>query len=171
MSYVAWFEELSRKDSASAGGKGANLGELARAGLPVPPGFVVTVEAFRSFVRANGLASEIEARLESLPVDDQTALHAAAEMLQARIRRAAVPDDVRFGMVVSNPPIRIGKAALHHLLDLWLGRLTDDGEGWLVRFQTALLGRDVEGVLTQAPPSSPDAFAPPASATVTAEDL
>ncbi len=41
MSAVAWFEDLSLADVARAGGKGANLGELTRAGLPVPPGFVV----------------------------------------------------------------------------------------------------------------------------------
>jgi 16S rRNA (guanine1207-N2)-methyltransferase len=43
-----------------------------------------------------------------------------------------VPGGRRFGLVVSNPPIRIGKAALHDLLATWLGRLTADGEAWLV---------------------------------------
>lgn len=46
-----------------------------------------------------------------------------------------------------------------------------DGEGWLVKFETALLGRNVEGVLTQPPPSSPDSFVPPSAAAVTTEDL
>ncbi|MFZ4517697.1 MAG: class I SAM-dependent methyltransferase [Microthrixaceae bacterium] len=50
--------------------------------------------------------------------------------------RVAPPDEVpggqRFALVVSNPPIRIGKVALHDLLRRWLGRLTDDGEAWLV---------------------------------------
>lgn len=60
---------------------------------------------------------------------------ANAEAAGAAVRVAApdeVPDGVRFGLVVSNPPIRIGKAALHDLLDLWLGRLADGGEAWLV---------------------------------------
>lgn len=43
-----------------------------------------------------------------------------------------VPDDVRFGLVVSNPPIRVGKAVLHELLRHWVGRLADGGEAWLV---------------------------------------
>lgn len=43
-----------------------------------------------------------------------------------------VPAEVRFRRIVSNPPIRIGKAALHRLLTHWLDRLTDDGEAWLV---------------------------------------
>ena len=44
----------------------------------------------------------------------------------------AVPDDVRFDLIWSNPPIRIGKAALHELLLLWLGRLAADGTAVLV---------------------------------------
>ena len=44
----------------------------------------------------------------------------------------AVPADVRFAGIWSNPPIRIGKAALHDLLLTWLARLTPDGRGWLV---------------------------------------
>jgi 16S rRNA G1207 methylase RsmC len=43
-----------------------------------------------------------------------------------------VPDDVRFAQIWSNPPIHIGKAALHEMLDRWLGRLTPDGVAWLV---------------------------------------
>ena len=42
------------------------------------------------------------------------------------------PADLRFAVVVSNPPIRIGKDALHDLLEHWLGRLQPDGEAWLV---------------------------------------
>jgi len=43
-----------------------------------------------------------------------------------------VPDDVRFAQIWSNPPIHIGKPALHALLDRWLARLRPDGVAWLV---------------------------------------
>ena len=43
-----------------------------------------------------------------------------------------VPDDVRFMTIWSNPPIRIGKPALHRLLANWLDRLHPDGSAWLV---------------------------------------
>ena len=43
-----------------------------------------------------------------------------------------VPDDVRFAAIWSNPPIRVGKAALHDLLDRWLPRLDDGGQAFLV---------------------------------------
>jgi len=48
--FIKWFEELGRNDVALVGGKGANLGELTNAGIPVPPGFCVTAEAYKYFV-------------------------------------------------------------------------------------------------------------------------
>jgi pyruvate,water dikinase len=94
-SYVRCFEELGRKDVSLAGGKGANLGEMLRAGLPVPPGFVVTTEAFRGFYQASGLAAAVEARLAGLDVDDPAALQATAETLQGLVVAASVPEAVR----------------------------------------------------------------------------
>ena len=44
----------------------------------------------------------------------------------------AVPDSVRFAGIWSNPPVRVGKAALHRLLADWLSRLQPDGSAWLV---------------------------------------
>ena len=52
---VLGLADLRRDDIAVAGGKGANLGELVAAGLPVPAGFVLTTQAYRTFVDANGI--------------------------------------------------------------------------------------------------------------------
>lgn len=95
MKYIRWFEELGRGDVAEAGGKGANLGEMTRAGLPVPPGFVVTVEAFHRFREATGLDREAKRRLADLDVDDPEALGEVAAALQDAVRRGKVPEDVR----------------------------------------------------------------------------
>ena len=48
--FIKWFEELGKGDVALVGGKGANLGEMTNAGIPVPPGFCVTAEAYKYFV-------------------------------------------------------------------------------------------------------------------------
>ena len=45
--FILFFDEIAPDHLSTAGGKGLNLGRLARAGLPVPPGFVLTTEAFR----------------------------------------------------------------------------------------------------------------------------
>ena len=63
-----------------------------------------------------------------------TAANAAALGLE-KVRAVApdaVPADVRFAEIWSNPPIRVGKAALHELLSQWLPRLADGGTAWLV---------------------------------------
>jgi 16S rRNA (guanine1207-N2)-methyltransferase len=58
---------------------------------------------------------------------------AAAGLANVRVATPdAVPDDVRLAAVWSNPPVRVGKAALHDLLDRWLGRLDADGTALLV---------------------------------------
>jgi len=62
---VCPLDELGRGDLATAGGKGANLGELIRAGMPVPPGFVVPTAAYDLFVAENGLAETIAAALQA----------------------------------------------------------------------------------------------------------
>jgi pyruvate,water dikinase len=54
--HLLWFEDIGRDDRARVGGKGASLGELMRAGIDVPRGFVVTVDAFRRF-GARGVAT------------------------------------------------------------------------------------------------------------------
>ncbi len=92
--YVRWFDELGRDDTPVAGGKGANLGEMTRAGLPVPPGFVVAAEAYRAFIRHAGLGDFIERTIAATDVDDRRALAAAADAIQSRIRAAEVPSDV-----------------------------------------------------------------------------
>jgi 16S rRNA (guanine1207-N2)-methyltransferase len=63
-----------------------------------------------------------------------TVLNAARNAVD-NVRVAApdeVPEELRFAAIWSNPPIRVGKAALHALLERWLGRLTPDGEAILV---------------------------------------
>jgi len=95
MPLVRWFEEVGRADVPLVGGKGANLGEMARAGLPVPPGFVVTVEAYRRFCEASGIRRELAARLDGLDVHDPVQLSRTAEALQEAVRRARPPEDVR----------------------------------------------------------------------------
>ncbi len=58
MSHIAWFTDIRLADVATVGGKGANLGELTAAGLPVPPGFVVTASAYLAAIDASGRARE-----------------------------------------------------------------------------------------------------------------
>ncbi len=80
--------EEAPEDPARVGGKAAGLGLLARAGLPVPDGFVLAAEAFRVFLRANGLDGELDALLDA----EQEAVE--ADVL-SRLRIARWPDGLR----------------------------------------------------------------------------
>lgn len=87
-------EELGADDIATAGGKGASLGELTTAGLPVPPGFVVSADAYRTFLTETGIADELFEAVDVDP-DDHDALAAAAESAQSLIQAAAFPEPLR----------------------------------------------------------------------------
>ena len=89
---IRTFAELSRDDVTYAGGKGANLGELTAAGVPVPPGFVVGAPAYAVFVDANGLRERLTARLDKIDVDDTAALEEAAAEARALVLAEAVPE-------------------------------------------------------------------------------
>ncbi|HEX7942824.1 MAG TPA: PEP/pyruvate-binding domain-containing protein, partial [Gemmatimonadaceae bacterium] len=87
--------EIDRSAIGRAGGKGANLGEMLRAGLPVPPGFVITITAFERFYAAAGLHEPVSARLAGMLPDDTVALDAAARDVRRLVLEAAIPDDIR----------------------------------------------------------------------------
>lgn len=95
---VVWFEDLGRADTASAGGKGANLGELARAGLPVPPGFVVTAAGYLQAMEEGGVRDELRALFDQARdhIDDPELAELAelAERLRHLIRKAGIPPEV-----------------------------------------------------------------------------
>src|ERR671932_469428 len=84
--------QLARDALPIAGGKGANLGAMLRAGLPVPPGFCVTADAYRTVVAA--VAPTISTQLSGLDVDDNQALETASQAIRAEIERLHIPDEV-----------------------------------------------------------------------------
>jgi pyruvate,water dikinase len=87
---VLRFAEVGIEDVPSAGGKGASLGELLRAGIRVPDGFVVTTTAFRSAVAALDLGSIVAA----LDPADGSAVAAACAELRALVESAPLPGEV-----------------------------------------------------------------------------
>jgi pyruvate,water dikinase len=88
---IAWFNEISRKDLGLVGGKGGNLGELTRAGIPVPPGFVVTADTYFYFIRESGLDSIIREKLSNLDVNDSRKLQETADELKAKVSSTPIP--------------------------------------------------------------------------------
>ncbi len=94
-SFVRAFATLHAADTAVAGGKGANLGELAQAGLPVPPGFVVTAQAYLAALDAAGVRTKILERAASANPDDEPGLAQASRELKALVQSAGLPPTLR----------------------------------------------------------------------------
>ena len=92
--YVVKFEELNKSDIGIAGGKGANLGELTQAGIPVPPGFVVTAQAYEKFMDEAGINDQGMGILEKIDINDTKALQAAAEEIKTLIIESPIPEDL-----------------------------------------------------------------------------
>ena len=80
--YVVKFEDLNKSDIGIAGGKGANLGELTQAGIPVPPGFVVTAETYEKFMEDSGINGQVMDILDKIDINDTKELQAAAEEIK-----------------------------------------------------------------------------------------
>jgi pyruvate,water dikinase len=92
--YVTWFRDIGLADRPSVGGKGASLGELTRAGIAVPPGFVVTTVAFEAALAALDPDGLIRREIERLKGEDFAAVTAAALSIRARFAAAALPAEL-----------------------------------------------------------------------------
>ena len=92
--YVVKFEDLGKSDIGIAGGKGANLGELTQAGIPVPPGFVVTAETYGKFMEDAGINGKVLDILAKTDINNTKELQAAAEEIKSIIIGTPVPEDM-----------------------------------------------------------------------------
>ncbi len=91
---IVWFGDVTREDIALVGGKGANLGEMTRANIPVPSGFVVTARAYFDFVNRAGITAQIRELLEPLDVHDSRQLQDIAQKVQQIVLNATMPAEL-----------------------------------------------------------------------------
>lgn len=82
--YIKFFSEISKNNVNLVGGKGASLGEMTQAGIPVPPGFVITTETYKQFIN------------EEIPIDVKEQILESFDLLKAErvsVRSSAVAED------------------------------------------------------------------------------
>ena len=91
---VLWFKDVGKHDTPSAGGKGANLGEMTQAQIPVPPGFIVSAQAYTRFIEQAGLRPVIEKLLSPLDYNDSAQLQRVSEEIKSLIRSTPVPQQI-----------------------------------------------------------------------------
>ncbi|MGD8626522.1 MAG: PEP/pyruvate-binding domain-containing protein, partial [Anaerolineae bacterium] len=116
---VPWILPLGSAENnlAAAGGKGANLARMVRAGLPVPGGFVVTTAAYGAYVEANpGLAETIRSAVEGLAADDPAGLEAASKRIRAGFATGSLPPGLEEALQrayddLGRPPVAVRSSA------------------------------------------------------------
>ncbi|HJP40887.1 MAG TPA: PEP/pyruvate-binding domain-containing protein, partial [Dehalococcoidia bacterium] len=108
--YTCFLDEVDSQDIPLVGGKGANLGELAGADLPVPQAFFVNTLAYRQLIEENSLLSPILRALEGLDYDDTAEIERRALRIRQMITEADVPAEI-------NAAIRAAYGQLESQLD------------------------------------------------------
>ena len=106
MQPIRWFEEIRLTDTGSVGGKGANLGELTAGGLPVPPGFVITGEAYLDALARAGVREKLVAILGEASDASQDDLDRLADEAKELVHSVPVPDGL--AIAVSSAYERLG---------------------------------------------------------------
>jgi pyruvate,water dikinase len=91
---VLWLSDVDKNDIPLVGGKAANLGELLRAEIPVPDGFIVDARTFRDFIEKAGLKEKIYKILENLDVEKTEELNEASKKVRELIENAEFPEDI-----------------------------------------------------------------------------
>lgn len=92
--FIAWFDELGKEDIALAGGKGANLAEMTRAKIPVPPGFIVTAKAYFHFLKQAKLKQKIHQLLGPLDTGNSAELKKTSDRIKEEFSRAPMPEEI-----------------------------------------------------------------------------
>src|SRR4030043_109885 len=93
--FIKWFSELDKNSINLAGGKGANLGEMYNTKVNVPPGFVVTAQAYDYFIKKAGLKEQIDKLLEGIEYEDTKELNKTTEKIRGLIERGNFPKEMQ----------------------------------------------------------------------------
>ncbi|HEA46377.1 MAG TPA: phosphoenolpyruvate synthase [Candidatus Pacearchaeota archaeon] len=93
--YIKWFSELNKDSGKVAGGKGANLAEIYNLKIQVPPGFVVTAQAYDYFLKNAGLNEKITSLLNSIKYEDTEQLTKTTTQIRELIENADFPEEMK----------------------------------------------------------------------------
>jgi len=99
---IRWFAHITLADRAMVGGKGGSLGELERANVAVPPGFVVTTQGFERLLAELEKEIPVRSRVEALSLQDLRGIRLISEELRTRVKSAPLPEDVCADIVAAH---------------------------------------------------------------------
>lgn len=117
--FVKWFSEIDKTSISSVGGKGANLGEIFNAKVPVPPGFVVTAQSYDYFIKKADIRNKINVLLNHIDYENTKELDSAASSIRDLIVKSAMPKDLEDEIIEAYETLSIDKEvapSAHELL-------------------------------------------------------
>lgn len=108
---LVWLDDVRKTDVATVGGKGASLGEMCSAGIPLPRGFCLTANAYRLFIEEGGLTGTLSQALDAPGVraGEPLACEAASSHIRARLDVSPIPS--RLADVVRAAYAQLGETA------------------------------------------------------------
>lgn len=120
--YIKWFDEISKDDVSLVGGKGANLGELTKLDLPVPPGFCITSKAYDKFIEYANLGESVQFLMSLVNIEDVDSLFEASKVIQDKIVKSDFFDELKEEIIrayrefssnlgISNPEVAVRSSA------------------------------------------------------------
>ena len=106
--FVKWFSEMNKSSGKVAGGKGANLSEIYNLGIPVPPGFVVTAQAYDYFIEKAGIKEKIRELLGRINYEDTKQLDQITNNIRAFITDSEFPKEMKEEILEAYSNLSVG---------------------------------------------------------------
>jgi len=110
--FIKWFSELSNKDISIAGGKGASLAEMYNSKFPIPPGFVITAQAYSYFIENSSLLEKIKEKVSSIDMEDTETLERVSKEVREMISNSEMPLEMESEIADSYELLDANKSAL-----------------------------------------------------------
>ncbi len=99
--FIKWFSELNKNSGNIAGGKGANLAEMYNLKIPVPPGFVITAQAYDYFIEKAKLKEKIKTILQQIDYEDTKQLDETTKKIRELIINSLFPKEMEEEIIES----------------------------------------------------------------------
>ena len=137
--FIKWFFELNKNSGNVAGGKGANLAEIFNLKLPVPPGFVVTAQAYDYFIEKAGIKNKIKEILDKIDYEDTAQLDQSTKEIRELIISSKIPKEMEDEILESYEHLNVNQIETEEVLDI----LENSSEPMFVAVRSSATAEDL----------------------------
>jgi len=139
--FVKWFSELNKSSGKIVGGKGANLAEIFNLKIPVPPGFVITAQAYDYFIAKAGLNDQINRLINSLDYENTKQLESVAQRIRDIIIDSNLPKELEEEIVEAYETLDTSTLGIES--DMYSGVLKKSSEPVFVAVRSSATTEDL----------------------------